>query len=158
MGVRVHGTEAVDNIWSTCCALHNWLLEVDGIDGVWHHGEAGDDWSSDAGQFEADDAINASEIAPRAFYSLTGLMEFDRSRMGVGNDVIATNNNGNSNGTTDCNLILTHQQQTEIVDAAYIDHEDAFVVNDLNMEYFRQKLVEHFTIEKEKGNIVWRDG
>ena len=24
--------EAVDQIWLTCCALHNWLLEIDGLD------------------------------------------------------------------------------------------------------------------------------
>ncbi|MFN9978837.1 MAG: hypothetical protein ACK53Y_02925, partial [bacterium] len=24
-----------NKIWKTCCTLHNWLLEVDGIDGEW---------------------------------------------------------------------------------------------------------------------------
>jgi hypothetical protein len=26
-GIRVHGLRKADNIWHTCCALHNWLLE-----------------------------------------------------------------------------------------------------------------------------------
>ena len=26
VGIRVHGIEATDNIWLTCCALHNMLL------------------------------------------------------------------------------------------------------------------------------------
>lgn len=35
------GLETVDNTWKTCCALHNWLLEVDGLDESWT-GEWGD--------------------------------------------------------------------------------------------------------------------
>jgi hypothetical protein len=34
-GVRVHGVDKVDIIWLTCCALHNWLLEIDGLSNVW---------------------------------------------------------------------------------------------------------------------------
>ncbi len=29
-GIRVQGIEAVEKVWLTCCALHNWLLEIDG--------------------------------------------------------------------------------------------------------------------------------
>jgi hypothetical protein len=25
-GVRIHGVDGVDDVWLTCCALHNWLL------------------------------------------------------------------------------------------------------------------------------------
>ena len=31
-GIRIHGVESADKIWLTCCALHNWLLETDGLD------------------------------------------------------------------------------------------------------------------------------
>ena len=34
-GIRLHSTESADNIWCTCCALHNMLLEVDGLDKPW---------------------------------------------------------------------------------------------------------------------------
>ena len=30
--IRIHDIEEVDKIWKTCCALHNWLLEIDGLD------------------------------------------------------------------------------------------------------------------------------
>ena len=30
-GIRINGVDAVDNDWFTCCALHNWLLEIDGL-------------------------------------------------------------------------------------------------------------------------------
>ena len=34
-GIRVHGVEAADRIWFTCCALHNLLLDADGISAEW---------------------------------------------------------------------------------------------------------------------------
>ncbi len=27
-GVRIHGVDSVNNFWFTCCAFHNWLLNV----------------------------------------------------------------------------------------------------------------------------------
>ena len=33
--VRLHGVDAVDSVWFTCCALHNWLLELDGQNDKW---------------------------------------------------------------------------------------------------------------------------
>jgi hypothetical protein len=29
--IRINGVDAVNNIWFTCCALLNWLLEIDGL-------------------------------------------------------------------------------------------------------------------------------
>merc|ERR1712054_534267 len=40
-GIRLHTFEAVDNIWKTCCALHNWLLHIDGLDVRWNTGNRG---------------------------------------------------------------------------------------------------------------------
>jgi hypothetical protein len=34
-GVRLHGVDAVDSVWFSCCALHNWLLEIDGLTEKW---------------------------------------------------------------------------------------------------------------------------
>jgi hypothetical protein len=34
-GVRVQGLEYLDDVWYTCCALHNWLLREDGLDQGW---------------------------------------------------------------------------------------------------------------------------
>ncbi len=34
-GIRLQGVQDADNIWKTCRTLHNWLLEVDGLDGEW---------------------------------------------------------------------------------------------------------------------------
>jgi hypothetical protein len=37
-GIRVQNLTVVDNIWYTCCALHNMLLNVDGLDVKWTQG------------------------------------------------------------------------------------------------------------------------
>jgi hypothetical protein len=34
-GVRLCGVDALYYVWLTCCALHNWLLEVDGLKEEW---------------------------------------------------------------------------------------------------------------------------
>ena len=34
-GVCLHSTQAVDQVWLTCCAFHNMLLEIDGLDDQW---------------------------------------------------------------------------------------------------------------------------
>jgi DDE superfamily endonuclease len=37
-GIQIHGIEATDKIWLTCCALHNMLLDIDGLDCQWDNG------------------------------------------------------------------------------------------------------------------------
>jgi hypothetical protein len=34
-GVRLHGVDPVDYVWSTCFALHNWLLDIVGLSDKW---------------------------------------------------------------------------------------------------------------------------
>ena len=34
-GIHLHGVDVADNIWKTCCALHNMLLHVDGYTEEW---------------------------------------------------------------------------------------------------------------------------
>ena len=43
----VQSVQAVDSIWLTCCALHNWLLDINGMDEEWvastYEGDINDD-------------------------------------------------------------------------------------------------------------------
>jgi hypothetical protein len=41
-GVQVHGAETTDKIWLTCCALHNFVLEADGLNKQWNNGVPSD--------------------------------------------------------------------------------------------------------------------
>jgi hypothetical protein len=50
-GVRLHGVDAVDSVWFTCCALHNWLLEIEGLTEEWVGGvcKVMSEWEGDLG-------------------------------------------------------------------------------------------------------------
>ena len=51
-GVRVYGVDKVDEIWLTCCALHNWLLDIDRISGQWNDGVLVSDWDGELGRMD----------------------------------------------------------------------------------------------------------
>ena len=38
IGIRLHGIHVVDQLWCTCCALHNIFLEADGLSENWQTG------------------------------------------------------------------------------------------------------------------------
>jgi hypothetical protein len=80
-GIRLWGVEACDKVWLTCCALHNWLLEVDGME---------EQWESEMGQFE-----HAGDEPHHSLGHLSGRQEsqtYDTSGMGRGNDIIEDEN------------------------------------------------------------------
>ena len=60
--------EAADTVWKTCCALHNWLLEIDGLDNQWEAGIPSD-WEGELGNLDADDVqAYASNFALRRLH------------------------------------------------------------------------------------------
>jgi hypothetical protein len=137
-GVRCHGVEACDKIWMTCCALHNWLLEIDGLDEQW-----GSEYEGDMGLHDQDDL---SHMPPqiRAWLESRNLdpREFDVGGMGVGEDWDAGGRGGGS----------WSQGQQRIPP----EHEGPVrVVRNLSLQFFRSKLVEHFDILWSQRRIVW---
>jgi hypothetical protein len=74
-GVYLQSAIGIDRVWFTCCALHNWLLEVDGLDKRWESGVASD-WEGELGEHDEEDV-------PNAIQNLTN----DMSGMSFGNDV-----------------------------------------------------------------------
>jgi Plant transposon protein len=67
-GIRIHSIKSVDQIWCTCCALHNVFLEHDGLNIDWEQGGKSD-WEGELGEFDDDED------------------EYDHSGMGLGNDI-----------------------------------------------------------------------
>ena len=57
-GIRVHNTEASNNKWMTCCALHNHLLDVDGLSHRWDDGVPST-YENDDGEFQDNDITAA---------------------------------------------------------------------------------------------------
>ena len=125
-GVRVHGTLALDNIWCTCCALHNFLLEVDGLDVGW----------------EGEDGLHDLEDVPLSIQRLHSPDEcrnFDRSGMGRGRRPTPLNN----------------EQQEELQNDPAAMTAVVRIVRKLPFDFFRACLVEHFDILYQQNKIVW---
>ena len=73
-GIRMDGINAVDDIWFTCCALHNWLLNIDGLTGEWRDGVPVSDWEGSMG--EHDDDSPMSDRVPNAVTRLHHNLNF----------------------------------------------------------------------------------
>jgi len=143
-GVRVHGVDAVDNIWLTCCALHNWLLDIDGLDEKWENGIQTSDWTGEMGNhdFEGIDA----EI-PNAIARLSTNLEprnYDLSGMGPGEDEVDPG----------YSVLLDHGMDGAGPDETEPGSE-VRVVNTLGLGFFRSRLVEHFDILWQQNAIKW---
>ena len=73
-GIPLHGIEAADNIWLTCCALHNFILEQDGLDGPW----GANQYMSEMGEHDINDV--------HRFVGHDAGTTYDTSGMGSGTD------------------------------------------------------------------------
>ena len=69
-GVRLHGVDIADKIWLTCCALHNYLLEIDGLN---------IDWNGDIGLLEIEESDGNIPFAIRRLTSGAEQRNYDSS-------------------------------------------------------------------------------
>ena len=74
-GIRCHGVDVADNVWMTCCALHNMLVEVDGFTV---------DWTGDDGLFDFDENTDTLPFALQRLANPSDRRNYDPSGMGVG--------------------------------------------------------------------------
>ena len=137
--------EATDKVWRTCCALHNMLLEADGLSAEWNTGVQSD-WQGVLGQHESDDVNKHMPELIRRSLPEDALLAYDTSGMGVGNDVAhpsPTNDEG-------CPI---HPDPIPPYYAG--DNRQNRRVRDLSFDYFRGRLVEHFDILYQDNRIQW---
>jgi len=129
-GIRLHGTEAADQTWKTCCALHNWLLEIDGLDNKWTS-----DWQGGMGDMQEEDLPQSV----RTLLEEESLMlNYDGSGMGIGED---REEEDNDTTTTFFGSIQ--------------EFEGAIVVRKLSMHQFRERLIRHFDIAFSRKELKW---
>jgi hypothetical protein len=143
----------VDLIWLTCCALHNWLLEIDGLNEAWTGEQVADstaesDWLGELGDHDFDDISRDS--VPNAILRLSNnltVRNFDSSGMGPGSDVADESIN-----------LFQMAAPSETVNDDCEEEENAGsarVVKNMSLTKFRCKLVEHFHIMWSRNKIVW---
>ncbi|KAG7345430.1 DDE superfamily endonuclease [Nitzschia inconspicua] len=80
-GITIQSVADANKIWKTCCALHNMLLEVDGLDEKWQDGVPSH-WEGDGGNHDATDV----RFAISRINNPGRTRNYDPSAMGPGND------------------------------------------------------------------------
>ena len=79
-GIRLlHSVSTTDRMWLTCCALHNFLLEADGLHEQWQSGVPSD-YETSLGQSRRDEL--EGDIPPHLNHP-----NLDLTEMGIGTDV-----------------------------------------------------------------------
>ena len=140
-GTRIHGHVSTDRIWLTCCALHNMLLEVDGLDNDWESGVPSD-WEGELGHHNTNDVLAhiPTDIRNRMNRDGENINTLDYSRIGRGSDEC----DDNDDSVTDFSGIIPDGNDSSVR-----------VVNQLNRDYFRERLVENFHIRSQNNDVSW---
>jgi hypothetical protein len=88
--VCIHGVNSVDYIWLTCCALHNWLLDIDGMNEIWVGGVCTvvSDWEGGLACFDWE-GVRADIPNVLAHLSVNqNVLNYNSSGVGPGDDII----------------------------------------------------------------------
>jgi hypothetical protein len=125
--MRISGVDNVDKTWLTCCALHNWLLKVDGLNGEWKGEVLLSDWEGEMGGLDFD---GLQSCIPNTIARLCAKLDprnYNLSGIGPGED-----DTGES-----------HDSDKGIDDGIV-----GFLasVKDLSLLFIVRQLVDHFTI------------
>jgi hypothetical protein len=142
-GIRLHGTKPAYQIFKTCCALHNWLLEIDGLDDKWERGVPSE-WEGSLGQHHLSDPETAQFFALHRLEAPTdgGDVHYDLCSTGCGTgDGDYTSNNSLPRATSH--------------DAIAEETRNVRRVWKLSLPFFRGKLIDHFDILWRQHKIEW---
>jgi hypothetical protein len=132
-GVRLWGVLSVDEVWLTCCALHNWLLDIDGFGGVWNGGVAISDWTGRNGDHDYD---GLSKEIPNAVARICRNLDpqnYDSSGMGHGTDVL----------------------QDDMVDNRHVSNLLSNNISSMSLTTFHSRLVAHHAVQFRRNTLVW---
>lgn len=136
-GIRIHDLEAVDKIWRTCCALHNMLLEEDDLAANWVGGDA-TSWE----QHKGDEFFKHDEL--------------DAVKFGLHRDYDVTELEGLEEEPGDAYARPAGQEDDEEEEDNIPSVQPVGIkVNDMSLDAFRAKLIEHFTIKFRMKEVYW---
>jgi len=143
-GIRLHNTEVADRIWLTCCALHNLLLDVDGLSSGWQNGIRSH-WEGASGEFETDEIPDSI----RRLIHPDSIRTYDKSSCGYNANVVPIWRHSYNNNH---DAMVTEGQQQDIV---LLNSGEGIAVNEIPMKQFRAMLIENFNILFHKEEIKW---
>jgi hypothetical protein len=135
--------------------LHNWLLEVDGLDKKWQDGVPSY-WEASADQ-DTDDktttsGTGAGTVCPDAVLRLQHPVQhrnYDFSAMGIGNDVLPIDIADEAADN------WSENEENDIGGVRNGNGEAPQKVRYMKLADFRQKLVMHFNIAFHKNELQW---
>jgi len=142
-GILLHWLKDADPIWKTCFAMHNLLLEVDGLDEKWEDGVISS-WQGDLGN---PDGTRHIPEAIRRLLTPSQARNYNTSGMGVGSEGMRTARAGRQNGDTD------DDDGDESMVETNLDRH--VVVGSLSMRSFRKRLITHFNIAFKRCEVKW---
>ena len=167
-GIRLHSFEAVDNIWKTCCAFHNWLLDIDGLNAEWENGIPSD-FEGELGLHDENDAhytvplilarVGSSNVKDR-MTTIFGDRAFDGSGLGIGgtrfseiNDQDYDNDNDEDD---DDHYVHNDQDLNEDPNGSVVARNVPIrIVKNMRLKSFRRVLIEHFSKLWRERKVVW---
>ena len=129
--------DAADNIWMTCCALHNMLLDKDGLTV---------NWDGDMGLFDYDEDSEQVPFSTRRLNNPFLRRNYDSSSMGPA-----------PIDEADCDEEVVGESCV-VDDTPIINNVSTDGINDVHLltnDFFRTKLVEHFDIQFKRNNVKW---
>ena len=144
-GIRVHGHESTDLVWKTCCALHNWLLNIDGLDEEWTQGVLSL-WEGELGQYDMDDIEFKPEHIRERLSSIEALCHYDSSNT-------LLHDGGDDDDCDNANPVVNTGTPTIEEPLPPPSAGQVCIVRKLTNEQFRSRLVEHFNILYQKNEI-----
>ena len=141
-GIRLHGVNAADNVWLTCCALHNWLLDIDGLSLP---------WDGELGLHDIDDGTIKIPFALSRLESSEAQRTYDSSGMGPG---LLDNEEDLSNEDDQMIFQECAQEAQDIVNIP-VNRLQENNVHELSSDEMREKLITHFNILFKQKKIKW---
>jgi len=132
-GIRVSSTDQVDNIFLTCCALHNWVQESKEKNQQWSHGIAVQ--------------RNAPHVQPDIITRLVHPIARCENDV-LGNPRINFLQPNAAHREADVIGEIRLMQETRVI-------EGETHVKNMTLNEFRSKLVQHFNILFQQNEIKW---
>jgi hypothetical protein len=155
-GIRLHGIEATDLIWLTCCALHNMFLEEDGLSDKWENGIA-TDWESELGLHNSNDVLKyCPRFAIRRLKTPDERRKLDLSGNGFGTDKLWDVPEENEDDDYSISTFLKQEKHDcRNLNVQSETRQSGIVLNSLKLHTFRNYLVEHFDYKFRLKLLKW---
>ena len=138
-GIKLWGIQNTDKVWLTCCALHNWLLEIDGLAKGWENGVQSN-WETEVDN-PCDVPFALKRLKEPGTKRYVDMRLLDLSGLGIGNDVEPSVFQNYEIGDEVNKDEVNENEQVNL-----IKKNGRIAVWHLSMDYFWEKLIRHFNI------------